>query len=876
LSALALVVLVMPSVAGAQGYGYLYIQDNILIQSGANSFVGMHIGDDGLPYTADDLDLTANVETAGDNPGGVFSGFNYVTSGTPSAPSGFPTVGSINFYGDNLYRAHVRQAGLAHDGSFDDDGIGWARNGRFFRGRIAEADHWSDQNLVGVDLDAAGIHENVDWDFEYNDGNANWDDECNAGIYNNARANQHGQGNPRYYFSIDNTDALNAEHRATEWSAQHRSMTNVVTGSDNRYTVPTSHDRGGEALAAGTLAASWQRGFMIPIGDLGGLADGDLGDKAWHDSRFPGVPFPSDAGFDMAAYVRDTIGPLIADAGLELRQTDENKLTHLIIQRTSLPVDLTTNAAKQITADLYGAVIGDLLVNTNIAVADGGTDPALGDEVAMPFAPPSGVQYNAIAVETMSSLPGGPLVSYDCNGEVGICHNPVGENPWERLSLALPVAVCGDSVEGDIVQLNNGFDLLGDFDPVSGFMQLGGKGDCPPASNDKGPGTEGDDGVGSNGTFGLPACPDGPGTTPSAARVWDLENGPAYAEARFRVNGGTEDGQSAHLILERNDAPIAWAIIEHGEIPTLGIGGGVLRDCCNGAVTSAVEVPAHDGSPQQTFIDPAGSDAQLDDCFQTYVLCLDKKNSKVKLWMGEDAGAGLIATFCYDNSTIGGLDCFVDGMRLWGNADPTNSGLNELEIDTLAWGYDYCPCPELLYIWGQGANPNSNEFIFPQSAAASITCIPVTFNDAVTISGVCITSTGTPAATTATLGPDPARPGVGNYCLNLDAALEQQQWTTITFTATSGCGASGTICLQVAHLPADVNQDGNVGLADASAFVSEFNGAKRPCLVDSNNDGQVGLADVSDWVNNFNGNAGIGIPQGNGTFLPAKPACACP
>jgi hypothetical protein len=156
LSALALVVLVMPSVAGAQGYGYLYIQDNILIQSGANSFVGMHIGDDGLPYTADDLDLTANVETAGDNPGGVFSGFNYVTSGTPSAPSGFPTVGSINFYGDNLYRAHVRQAGLAHDGSFDDDGIGWARNGRFFRGRIAEADHWSDQNLVGVDLDAAG------------------------------------------------------------------------------------------------------------------------------------------------------------------------------------------------------------------------------------------------------------------------------------------------------------------------------------------------------------------------------------------------------------------------------------------------------------------------------------------------------------------------------------------------------------------------------------------------------------------------------------------------------------------------------------------------------------------------------------------------
>jgi hypothetical protein len=43
--------------------------------------------------------------------------------------------------------------------------------------------------------------------------------------------------------------------------------------------------------------------------------------------------------------------------------------------------------------------------------------------------------------------------------------------------------------------------------------------------------------------------------------------------------------------------------------------------------------------------------------------------------------------------------------------------------------------------------------------------------------------------------------------------------------------------------------------------------------VDSNHDNQVGLADVSDWVNNFNGNASIGIPPANGTFLPAKPAC---
>ena len=104
--------------------------------------------------------------------------------------------------------------------------------------------------------------------------------------------------------------------------------------------------------------------------------------------------------------------------------------------------------------------------------------------------------------------------------------------------------------------------------------------------------------------------------------------------------------------------------------------------------------------------------------------------------------------------------------------------------------------------------------------------------------------------------------------------LPQQQWTTITFTAKSlATGLESTVCIRVAHLPADANQDGDVGLADASAFVSEFNGVQRSCLVDSNHDGNPGLVDVSDWVNNFNGNAGVGIPVANGTFLPPKPTC---
>jgi hypothetical protein len=175
---------------------------------------------------------------------------------------------------------------------------------------------------------------------------------------------------------------------------------------------------------------------------------------------------------------------------------------------------------------------------------------------------------------------------------------------------------------------------------------------------------------------------------------------------------------------------------------------------------------------------------------------------------------------------------------------------------------------------GNGASDETC-FIFPQSYQASITDFVIQMSEDIDV-GVAastddITSTGGAAPTDLTLTPETT---AGQYTLTLDAPLPQQEWTTITFTARStATGAQGTVCIRVGHLPCDVNQDGNVGLADASAFVNEFNGLARVCLVDSNHDGAVGLADVSDWVNNFNGNPSVGIPPANGTFLPAKPAC---
>jgi subtilisin family serine protease len=185
---------------------------------------------------------------------------------------------------------------------------------------------------------------------------------------------------------------------------------------------------------------------------------------------------------------------------------------------------------------------------------------------------------------------------------------------------------------------------------------------------------------------------------------------------------------------------------------------------------------------------------------------------------------------------------------------------NPLVMPVLVWGCDV------------GVSPDPTSFIFPQSHLASIDEFDIRFNDPITITGtITICSTGGAPPTSVTLTPVGTD---GTYTVTLDTPLEKKHWTTILIPVERTSSViTDTIALHVAHLPADVNQDGSVGLADSSAFVNEFNGQARPCLVDSNHDNQVGLADVSDWVNNFNGNASIGIPPANGTFLPAKPAC---
>jgi hypothetical protein len=161
-------------------------------------------------------------------------------------------------------------------------------------------------------------------------------------------------------------------------------------------------------------------------------------------------------------------------------------------------------------------------------------------------------------------------------------------------------------------------------------------------------------------------------------------------------------------------------------------------------------------------------------------------------------------------------------------------------------------------------------FISPMSAGQVFCSVPLQFDGPVQLEGSHVTTTGGPAPAVNDLTPDG---GGGAYLLELSTGVPRQAWTTITLTVKNASGATADVCFHVTHLPCDNNRDGNVGLADASAFVNEFNGAGRALLVDTDGDDSVGLSDISTWVNNYNGNATLGIPQANGTFVPPKPGC---
>ena len=92
------------------------------------------------------------------------------------------------------------------------------------------------------------------------------------------------------------------------------------------------------------------------------------------------------------------------------------------------------------------------------------------------------------------------------------------------------------------------------------------------------------------------------------------------------------------------------------------------------------------------------------------------------------------------------------------------------------------------------------------------------------------------------------------FTLNLRSVATQIDWALVMW---------------VGHLPDDVDQDGTVDLADSTAFGAEFNGLKRPELIDINCDGLVDIRDATSFGDNFTGRNGREV--WNGQSLPPMP-----
>jgi len=350
LRAVVLTVTVLGSgaLARAQGYYDSWFANIAGAASGTGGggvldYTGTYVGSDGLPYTSDDVDLTSDPVYLGrpervfgwaGNPGGKWAGA-VVRHSNPSASSfDFDRPFSdreFHFYPVEDPTPPIPQCvDCANNSEL-------ATAGRLWDGRVQENEFWSEWWAVGInaeDLNENGTYDGVvggpydlvhrnetDWRLT---NHPEWDGESNTGMYNNARANQHGRKKPRYWFSIDNADPRNEEHRR------------YVVGVGNFNHWDRGDLIGGTRRACQTNGAvsdvgqpyAWWRGFIIPRDKLATLVDGELGGKALWDECLPNHKYPADPGWDLAAYLRDVIEPKLSDPNAYAPMDNFSSETH--------------------------------------------------------------------------------------------------------------------------------------------------------------------------------------------------------------------------------------------------------------------------------------------------------------------------------------------------------------------------------------------------------------------------------------------------------------------------------------------------------------------------------------------------------------------
>ncbi len=327
-----------------------------------------------------------------------------------------------------------------------------------------------------------------------------------------------------------------------------------------------------------------------------------------------------------------------------------------------------------------------------------------------------------------------------------------------------------------------------------------------------------------------------------------------------------------HLTLERDNAPVAWAIIMDGKPPLLGVGGAAIADdtCADeygGVDCTTTACHGNDMSlPAQLDAGGAGED------YTSYLLCINDIRKEVRLYMNAGDGSdNLLASYDYGGTACGApgaLTGYVDGMRVFttgslsygagtpvtcSETEPGNTALDaladngvieRLQVDHITWGYDWCPRPDLVAVGADLIDAefdpaHQDDYVWPVRevdgiADGGLQGIDIQLSMNVVQTGSCVTTQSNPGPwpdpTTATLtpvGPD------GRYTVTLDHAvpladrLNNQGWTTVRISVVpepNPCDrAETTLCIHLGWLPGDCNGDGQLNVNDATAFGNQFN-----------------------------------------------------
>ncbi len=617
LAVAALWVLTSPAAADTFTETYYFVTGGIAVSDiEGNGFKDRSPGPDLLPYTDDDEDTPEN-----GNSGGTWTFATLDNDGDGAA--------------DRIFSCTRR---------FDDDTYTLTSYSDFERGVIAEGEDWIDlHEALGRGPSADGtLGVDTGDDFEWND-RPNWEGQSNWFWYNNLSANQRGWGGSRYYFEHRNDGKF---YEVQGW----KKLVNLQTNGDDPRTPGFNEKHREYARGDGAVI----KGLLIPVSAIASLKDGELDALfGWYKK-------------DMAAYVRDVLGPKLQDESLSAFVQDED----------GGPITESGNACGATRA---------LLPPTWLMIEQGEWNVQLFSEKTPDYALLAGywgiqpkaegsLETNSVLRWSRIMVKGDDLSYQD---EDGSWNPPIDLTPADgsRKNLWRNEKFVRGSVKD-----YDPFTMTGTGLPDSwGALALG----CgiPVPDEDNTPPDACWYFLLPNDTEGIPVLedcqkdweltlPGGSGPDSSwfelpLTHALDASKAPVRGEVRLRLQDPAAQNNRIHVILTSHaggPAPVAWANLKDGGIATAGVGGGFNRN--TGPVAGGKEI---DDRASVALSSTEGKYSHVEIVFDAR-----KKNLTVNL-DGQKLVSGNYTDF--EGAT-------VNGIRIW-----TESGAgeeNRIYVDDVA------------------------------------------------------------------------------------------------------------------------------------------------------------------------------------------------